>query len=130
MAGEPMASLMVTTDLTVGGMTCAACVRRVEKKLAELEGVTATVNLVTGLARVSHPASVPAEELVAAVEQAGYRAALPAPPAREEKGAADADASEAAGRQERERLVVTALLAVPVLEARARSGTGASVSLQ
>lgn len=52
MAGEPTASVTVT-DLTVGGMTCSACVRRVEKKLAEPEGVTATVNLATGLARVS-----------------------------------------------------------------------------
>jgi Cu+-exporting ATPase len=115
MAGEPVTNLMVTTDITVGGMTCAACVRRVEKKLAKLEGVTATVNLATGLARVSHPESVPAQELVTAVEQAGYQAALPAPPAREEEGTADADASDAVARQERERLLVTALLAVPVL---------------
>jgi len=115
MAGEPVTNLMVTTDITVGGMTCAVCVRRVEKKLAKLEGVTATVNLATGLARVSHPESVPAQELVAAVEQAGYQAALPTPPAREEEGTADADASDAVARQERERLLVTALLAVPVL---------------
>ena len=115
MAGEPVTNLMVTTDITVGRMTCAACVRRVEKKLAKLEGVTATVNLATGLARVSHPESVPAQELVAAVEQAGYQAALPTPPAREEEGTADADASDAVARQERERLLVTALLAVPVL---------------
>ncbi|WP_427924917.1 cation transporter [Streptomyces sp. cg40] len=115
MAGEPVTSLMVTTDITVGGMTCAACVRRVEKKLAKLDGVTATVNLATGLARVSHPEYVPAEDLVAAVEQAGYRAALPAPPAREEEGVAHADTSDAAARQECERLLVTALLAVPVL---------------
>ncbi|WP_328432194.1 heavy metal translocating P-type ATPase [Streptomyces sp. NBC_00453] len=116
MAGEPVASLVVT-DITVGGMTCAACVRRVEKKLAKLEGVTATVNLATGLARVSHPESLPRDELVAAVEQAGYQAALPAPPSREDEGEADAgtDGSEATARQERERLLVTAILAVPVL---------------
>ncbi|MFJ4626846.1 heavy metal translocating P-type ATPase [Streptomyces sp. NPDC088847] len=117
MAGAPGTSLVVTTDITVGGMTCAACVRRVEKKLAKLEGVSATVNLATGLARVSHPESVPAEELVAAVEQAGYQATLPVPPASEEEGEEDAgtDGAEAAARQERERLLVTALLAVPVL---------------
>ncbi|RSN94527.1 heavy metal translocating P-type ATPase, partial [Streptomyces sp. WAC 05379] len=79
MATEP-APPMTTTDLTVGGMTCAACVRRVEKKLAKLEGVTATVNLATGRARVSHPPHVRPEELVATVEQAGYTAALPEPP--------------------------------------------------
>ncbi|WP_413760083.1 heavy metal translocating P-type ATPase [Streptomyces sp. MMBL 11-3] len=113
----------VVTDLTVGGMTCAACVRRVEKKLARLDGVTATVNLATGLARVSHPPEVAPQDLVTAVEQAGYRAALPAPPVPEDDRAAaggrtaadDRDGSRAAARQERERLLVTALLSVPVL---------------
>ncbi|MFG3105154.1 heavy metal translocating P-type ATPase [Streptomyces tendae] len=113
MAGEPTASLVVT-DITVGGMTCAACVRRVEKKLAKLDGVTATVNLATGLARVSHPADVAPGDLVAAVEQAGYEAALPVPPEGDaEAEQVEQDDSEA--RRERERLLVTALLAVPVL---------------
>ncbi|MFF8732430.1 heavy metal translocating P-type ATPase [Streptomyces sp. NPDC015171] len=116
MEAEPMAPPVVT-DLTVGGMTCAACVRRVEKKLAGLDGVTATVNLATGLARVSHPASVLPDDLVAAVQRAGYEAALPEPPAPEPpRGtAADGDGTEAAARRERERLLVTALLALPVL---------------
>ena len=78
-AGEPDA----TTDLLVGGMTCAACVGRVEKKLGRVEGVTATVNLATGRARVSHPASVTAEQLISVVERAGYTAELP-PPAEEQ----------------------------------------------
>ncbi|MEU5535979.1 heavy metal translocating P-type ATPase [Streptomyces sp. NPDC020362] len=116
MGAEP-ASPLVVTDLTVGGMTCAACVRRVEKKLGKLEGVTATVNLATGLARVSHPAGIPPEDLVTAVEQAGYEASLPEPPAPEghDGTAGDEDGAGAAARQERERLLVTALLAVPVL---------------
>ncbi|MGW8745535.1 heavy metal translocating P-type ATPase [Streptomyces sp. NPDC055794] len=116
MAGEPTASLVVT-DLTVGGMTCAACVRRVEKKLAKLDGVTATVNLATGLARVSHPAGVAPEDLVVAVEQAGYEAALPAPPAppADTADGEETDRGDAEARRERERLLVTALLAVPVL---------------
>ncbi|WP_181809019.1 heavy metal translocating P-type ATPase, partial [Streptomyces shenzhenensis] len=116
MAGEAVAGLLVT-DLTVGGMTCAACVRRVEKKLAGLDGVTATVNLATGTARVSHPANIAPERLVTAVEQAGYQAALPAPPGRQDERTADADqdGTAATARQECERLLVTALLAVPVL---------------
>ncbi|MFI1766213.1 heavy metal translocating P-type ATPase [Streptomyces sp. NPDC020800] len=116
MGAEPMAPLLVT-DLTVGGMTCAACVRRVEKKLAKLAGVTATVNLATGLARVSHPADILPGDLVTAVEQAGYEAALPEPPAPKKRDdrAGDEDDPGAAARQEHERLVVTALLAVPVL---------------
>ncbi|MFF0187525.1 heavy metal translocating P-type ATPase [Streptomyces sp. NPDC005244] len=116
MAAEPTTGLTVT-DLTVGGMTCAACVRRVEKKLAKLDGVTATVNLATGLARVSHPEDVAPQDLVTAVEQAGYQAALPAPPAHADEPA-DADGTgtaEATSRRERERLLITALLALPVL---------------
>ncbi|MEU6589775.1 heavy metal translocating P-type ATPase [Streptomyces sp. NPDC046881] len=112
MGVRPVAAL-VTTDLTVGGMTCAACVRRVEKKLGKLDGVTATVNLATGRARVTHPAEIAAEQLVAAVEQAGYPAGLPDPPARQREEDEDADA--AGGRPERDRLLVTALLALPVL---------------
>lgn len=116
MSAEPVTTL-VTTDLTVGGMTCAACVTRVEKKLGKLDGVTATVNLATGRARVSHPADVSPEELVATVTKAGYTAALPEPPrSSKEQQAADGGESEDAERQrERHRLVVTALLASPVL---------------
>ncbi|MEU0781261.1 heavy metal translocating P-type ATPase [Streptomyces sp. NPDC006173] len=116
MTAEPTTGLTVT-DLTVGGMTCAACVRRVEKKLAKLDGVTATVNLATSLARVSHPDDVAPQDLVTAVEQAGYQAALPAPPVREDEPAdpADTDTAADASRRERERLLITALLALPVL---------------
>ncbi|GED88433.1 cation-translocating P-type ATPase [Streptomyces sp. 6-11-2] len=120
MAAEP-ASLEVVTDLTVGGMTCAACVKRVEKKLGKLDGVTATVNLATGRARVSHPPRVGPEQLIAAVEQAGCTAALPEPPrARREEHADDEPAEP---RQERDRLIVTALLAVPVLVLSMAPGT-------
>ncbi|MGI3229304.1 heavy metal translocating P-type ATPase [Streptomyces sp. GTA36] len=115
MSAEPVA-VVVTTDLTVGGMTCAACVNRVEKKLAKLDGVTATVNLATGRARVSHPAHVPPEALVATVEKAGYTATLPTPPEQPEGGDEDEPESESVdARRERERLMITALLAVPVL---------------
>ena len=67
-------------ELTIGGMTCASCAARVEKKLSKLNGVSATVNFATGTARVSFPAELPATDLVSVVEQAGYTAALPAPP--------------------------------------------------
>ncbi|WP_224285459.1 cation-translocating P-type ATPase, partial [Streptomyces sp. LS1784] len=88
-------------------MTCAACVGRVEKRLARIDGVTAGVNLATGRARVLHPAGVPVAELVAAVERAGYTAEpLPA-------GAPVGVTAEEP--DERWRLLVTALAAVPVL---------------
>ncbi|MFI2607603.1 heavy metal translocating P-type ATPase [Kitasatospora sp. NPDC018619] len=102
-----VAEPVVATDLAVGGMTCAACVGRVEKRLTRIEGVAAGVNLATGRARVLHPAGVPVAELVAAVERAGYTAEpLPA-------GAPVTVAAEEP--DDRWRLLVTALLAVPVL---------------
>ena len=62
-------------DLAIGGMTCASCVARVEKKLNKLDGVSAMVNLATGTARVSFPAAMPAIELIAAVERRLHRGA-------------------------------------------------------
>ncbi|MGE9696583.1 heavy metal translocating P-type ATPase [Streptomyces sp. NRRL F-5630] len=102
---------LATTDLVVGGMTCAACVRRVEKKLGALDGVSATVNLATGTARVSHPDSIGPDALVAAVEKAGYTARLPEPPVSR-VGTKEDEEPESSPLQ---RLLVTALLAVPVL---------------
>jgi Cu+-exporting ATPase len=67
----------VKTELEIGGMTCASCAARIEKKLNRLDGVVATVNYATDLASVSFdPERVRPEQLVAAVEQAGYRAAV------------------------------------------------------
>jgi Cu+-exporting ATPase len=99
---------LISTGLTIEGMTCAACVARVEKRLGRIEGVTAEVNLATGRARVSHPTSVPPEDLLAAVERAGYRGRLETPePAPEE--------DTPSGDPERDRLVIMCLLAVPVI---------------
>ncbi|WP_369386909.1 heavy metal translocating P-type ATPase [Streptomyces sp. CG1] len=108
------AAPVTTTDLTVGGMTCAACVQRVEKKLGRLDGVTATVNLATGRARVSHPPHIGPAELVAAVQKAGYTAQLPEP-VKKRHNAHDDDDETVGGGRERDRLLITALLAVPVL---------------
>ena len=66
-------------ELSVGGMTCASCAARVEKKLNKLDGVTATVNFATETARVTFLVACSPDELVAAVEQAGYTAVLPPP---------------------------------------------------
>ncbi|MEN3584403.1 heavy metal translocating P-type ATPase [Streptomyces sp. ZYX-F-203] len=115
MAAEATATLVVT-DVTVSGMTCAACVRRVEKRLGRLEGVSAQVNLATGRARISHPAAIAPDRLLAAIEQAGYQAESPPVETDARRRApGEADAASAEGRAERQRLVITALLAVPVL---------------
>ncbi|MEU7199369.1 cation-translocating P-type ATPase [Streptomyces sp. NPDC045470] len=102
------------TVLTVGGMTCAACVNRVEKKLGRLDGVTATVNLATGKARVRHPSGLLVTDLLATVEAAGFTAELPE--SRRTDLAENAPPAEGpAPDGERDRLLVTALLSVPVL---------------
>jgi Cu+-exporting ATPase len=63
-----------TIELAIGGMTCASCVNRIEKKLNRLDGVSASVNLATERATVWFPPGLPTEDLIATVEKAGYTA--------------------------------------------------------
>jgi P-type Cu+ transporter len=103
-------------DLLVGGMTCASCVNRVEKRLNRLDGVTATVNLATASASVAYdPALTAPDELIAMVERTGYTAALadPESPADEDDTAADY----------RLRLLVAAPLALAVVLLAMTGGT-------
>ncbi len=129
-----------TTTLAIGGMTCGACVGRVERKLGRLTGVSASVNLATARARIDHPAAVSVTDLVATVEAAGFTAHLPeaapaaprpdevGPPAADPAAGPSADAEEPADDRpdarpedgdgagaERRRLLLTAALALPVL---------------
>ena len=92
-------------DLAISGMTCASCAARIEKRLNKLEGVAASVNFASEQAAVTFdPGQVGVEELIGAVEAAGYGAALPQ----------DSEASDAAG-QYRRRLLLAAVLTVPLL---------------
>ncbi len=102
---------MTITDveLDISGMTCASCATRIERKLNKLPGVDASVNYATEKALV-RAADVDASELIAAVEAAGYRAAVPAPPARERSD----DEPEDETRPLRQRLMISAALALPV----------------
>src|SRR5271165_4220772 len=122
-----------SVELAIGGMTCASCAARIEKKLNKLDGVTATVNFATDSARVSFPAAVSAGDLISVVEQAGYTAAVPAPrqagatqpgaaqPAAAQPGAAQSGVAEPAAAEAgepdrlRRRLLVSTALAVPVV---------------
>ena len=70
------------TELAIGGMTCASCAARIEKKLNKLDGVTASVNFATETARVAFPSRVTVGDLITVVERAGYTAALPRRPTR------------------------------------------------
>ncbi len=100
-----------TTDLVIGGMTCASCAARVERKLNRLDGVTATVNFATEAARVSYPETLTVGDLITAVERTGYTAALPAPP----DAGQDADAAAGSRRGLRLRMLVSVALALPVV---------------
>jgi len=90
-------------ELELTGMTCASCANRIEPKLNKLEGVTAAVNFATEKARVEFGGAVTTEDLVAAVEAAGYGARLPSADAH-----ADVDPL-------RRRLLVSAVLSLPVV---------------
>ena len=110
-----MGTTTITTsdrvELAIGGMTCASCASRVEKRLNRLEGVTAAVNYATEKASVSFGPGVTTHDLIAQVEKAGYTASLPVPPELAE----EAPAEDASVRALRDRLVVSAVLAVPVI---------------
>ena len=63
---------LATLTMSVAGMTCASCVRRVERKLGKLDGVKAEVNLATESARITLTSPHSNEELEAVVNAAGY----------------------------------------------------------
>jgi Cu+-exporting ATPase len=91
-------------ELDIGGMTCAACANRIEKKLNRLDGVTATVNYATEKARAMVPASVTDADLIAVVEKTGYTASV----ARAPEPAHPSDPL-------RQRLIISAVLTLPVV---------------
>ncbi|WP_280501076.1 heavy metal translocating P-type ATPase [Nocardia farcinica] len=101
-------------ELRIGGMTCASCANRIEKKLNRLDGVTATVNYATEKATVEVTGEVTAEDLVATVEATGYTAELPPPPATAEAATARAEPADPADAL-RQRLIVSAALSTPVI---------------
>jgi Cu+-exporting ATPase len=90
-------------DLSIGGMTCASCAARIEKKLNKLDGVTASVNYATEKARVQFPDTVAVDALVRTVEAIGYTATV------DQRDEADGTAAL------RRRLLVSSALALPVL---------------
>ncbi|MFJ9741702.1 heavy metal translocating P-type ATPase [Streptomyces sp. NPDC101166] len=101
-------------ELLIGGMTCASCAARVEKKLNRMDGVTATVNYATEKAKIAYPAGTEVADLIATVVKTGYTAEEPAPPAPDPERADEAPADPELAAL-RGRLVVSALLAAPVV---------------
>ncbi|MFJ9405878.1 heavy metal translocating P-type ATPase [Streptomyces sp. NPDC101393] len=128
-AGDASGARTLQVELEIGGMTCASCAARVEKKLNRMEGVTATVNYATEKAKVTvaEDSGTDTAALIATVEKTGYSAALPEPPAAPAPpdvpdtadGGRGADggtgpAADALGPL-RQRLLISLALSVPVV---------------
>ncbi|MEU2833852.1 heavy metal translocating P-type ATPase [Streptomyces lavendulae] len=113
---------ITAVELSIGGMTCASCAARIEKKLNRMDGVEATVNYATEKAHVSCTGDVRVADLIATVVRTGYTAEEPAPPppAAADGAGPEREAEAPAGRDPelaalRQRLLVSAVLAVPVV---------------
>jgi Cu+-exporting ATPase len=109
-----------SVELVIGGMTCASCAARIEKKLNRLDGVSATVNYATEKAKVTYAGSVTPQDLVATIEATGYSAAVPAPKVAGSVVAAAAGDAEQDDKDDevsllRQRLVISSVLSLPVL---------------
>jgi Cu+-exporting ATPase len=103
-------------ELVIGGMTCASCAARIEKKLNKLESVTATVNYSTEKAKVTYSGSLTPADFISTIEATGYTATLPAP--KVESASADEGEDEEKDDEVsrlRQRLVISAILSLPVL---------------
>ncbi len=97
-------------ELEIGGMTCASCANRIEKKLNRLDGVSASVNYATEKAVVTAPRGYDPATLIAEVEKTGYTAALPQPPASAAEEPEDRELTSL-----RQRLIGAVVLSVPVI---------------
>ncbi|SDF80037.1 Cu+-exporting ATPase [Lentzea fradiae] len=100
-----------TIEISIGGMTCASCAARIERKLNKLDGVEASVNYATEKARISYAGDLTPADLVKVVEDTGYTAELPAPPDQP----ADRQEDDGPTRSLRHRLVTSVVLSVPVI---------------
>jgi Cu+-exporting ATPase len=106
--------MSATVDLEIGGMTCASCAARIEKRLNRLDGVTATVNYATEHATVQIPDGTAPADVIAAVEAAGYTAAVPKVATSEPVDGAGIEAADETAPL-RQRLLISLALSVPVI---------------
>ncbi|MBU6534428.1 heavy metal translocating P-type ATPase [Streptomyces sp. NPDC048405] len=102
-------------ELAIGGMTCASCAARIEKKLNRMDGVEATVNYATEKAKVTYSGSIAVSDLIATVEATGYTAQEPTPVAADSTSESGTVEEPDPHRSLRQRLVTTVVLAVPVI---------------
>lgn len=114
--GTPEVASTAEVELAIGGMTCASCAARIEKKLNRMDGVEATVNYATEKAKVTYRGeSIAVQDLIATVEATGYTAQEPAPARTEPDADDDQRVADDELRPLRERLVTAVLLSLPVV---------------
>ncbi|PAY23567.1 copper-translocating P-type ATPase [Dietzia natronolimnaea] len=107
---------MTGVELKIGGMTCASCANRVEKKLNKLDGINASVNYATEKASVTAPEGYDPQLLISEVEKTGYTAELPTPKGQKSGDSEEGESSEDAEiRVLKQRLIGAAVLSVPVI---------------
>ncbi len=113
---DPIPQATHHIDLDITGMTCASCAGRIEKKLNKVDGVRATVNYTLESASIEAPLDVSAEDAITVVENTGYGARVPAPPAVEPvDGAEPAPQPHDEAAALRTRMIVAIVSAVPVI---------------
>ncbi|WP_406105780.1 heavy metal translocating P-type ATPase [Streptomyces sp. NBC_01003] len=114
-ATAPSAAQAAEVELAIGGMTCASCAARIEKKLNRMDGVAATVNYATEKAKVTFADGVAVADLIATVEATGYTAQEPPRTVEEKAEEAESDGSADSLAPLRQRLITAVVLAVPVV---------------
>ncbi|MBP6685528.1 MAG: heavy metal translocating P-type ATPase, partial [Leucobacter sp.] len=116
MSTSALPSAHTGVELEIGGMTCASCANRIEKKLNKLDGVVATVNYATEKAKVTVPEGYDPALLIAEVEKTGYSAAMPAPKnAKKDTSGGEGQEEDAELTSLRHRLIGSVILTVPVI---------------
>ncbi|MDQ1010019.1 Cu+-exporting ATPase [Streptomyces sp. V4I23] len=113
-AAHPATTAAREVELAIGGMTCASCAARIEKKLNRMDGVEATVNYATEKAKVTFADGTEVADLIVTVEATGYTAHEPAPPRVTPEESGEAPESDALAPL-RQRLITAVVLSVPVI---------------
>ncbi|NWF27827.1 copper-translocating P-type ATPase [Streptomyces sp. PKU-EA00015] len=113
-AAHPATTAAREVELAIGGMTCASCAARIEKKLNRMDGVEATVNYATEKAKVTFADGTEVADLIATVEATGYTAHEPAPPRVTPEESGEPPESDALAPL-RQRLITAVVLCVPVI---------------
>ncbi|WP_075779062.1 heavy metal translocating P-type ATPase [Streptomyces acidiscabies] len=111
----PAAPQTAEVELIIGGMTCASCAARIEKKLNRMDGVEATVNYATEKAKVSYPLGVAVTDLIDTVVKTGYTAEEPARVERDTDNGVNKEDDDPELGALRHRLLVSLVLALPVI---------------